>query len=121
MDKIETSRRTFLAGAGATVMAGAAASAAAAPGRKMRGIYPIAQTPCTADNKLDLNLLAERPCQQLAHAGDHAIRFDDFGLEWLTTGKGEQTLGESGCPVCAVLGGVDVAAKIGFAARKAPF
>ena len=60
MDKIETSRRTFLAGAGATVMAGAAASAAAAPGRKMRGIYPIAQTPCTADNKLDLNLLASQ-------------------------------------------------------------
>jgi dihydrodipicolinate synthase/N-acetylneuraminate lyase len=61
MDNIATSRRTFLAGASAAALAGAASLAVAAPtGKKMRGIYPIAQTPCTPDNKLDLNLLASQ-------------------------------------------------------------
>lgn len=59
MDTLETSRRNFLAGAGALAMAGEAAKAAPM-GKKMRGIYPIAQTPCTPDNKLDLNLLASQ-------------------------------------------------------------
>jgi len=57
----ETSRRTFLAGASAVTLAGVAGTAVAAPAhKKMRGIYPIAQTPCTADNKLDLGLLASQ-------------------------------------------------------------
>ena len=56
-NKLETSRRTFLAGASAAALAGMpGAVAAAAPRKKMRGIYPIAQTPCTPDNKLDLEI-----------------------------------------------------------------
>lgn len=47
----DTSRRAFRAGASAVTMASMAEHAKAAPaGRKMRGIYPIAQTPCTSDN-----------------------------------------------------------------------
>jgi dihydrodipicolinate synthase/N-acetylneuraminate lyase len=55
----ETSRRTFLAGASAVALAGMAEPVSSAPvAKRMRGIYPIAQTPCTPDNKLDLEHLA---------------------------------------------------------------
>jgi dihydrodipicolinate synthase/N-acetylneuraminate lyase len=60
MQKDHANRRSFLAGASAVALAGAAGPAAAAPIRKMRGIYPIAQTPCTPDNKLDLPRLASQ-------------------------------------------------------------
>jgi 4-hydroxy-tetrahydrodipicolinate synthase len=60
-NRIETNRRIFLAGASAATLAGLTGPAAAAvPRKKMRGIYPIAQTPCTPDNKLDLDLLASQ-------------------------------------------------------------
>lgn len=58
-DTMITTRRTFLAGASALALTNDVAKAAPA-GKKMRGIYPIAQTPCTPDNKLDLNLLASQ-------------------------------------------------------------
>jgi len=53
-------RREFLRqlGAGAVSLAFANSSFAAAEGKPLRGLFPIAQTPCTPDNKLDLDGLA---------------------------------------------------------------
>ncbi len=53
-------RREFLRqlGVGAVSLAFANTSFAAAEGKPLRGLFPIAQTPCTPDNKLDLDGLA---------------------------------------------------------------
>src|ERR1700722_9465383 len=52
-------RREFLRriGAGAISLA-AARNILAAEGKPLRGLFPIGQTPCTPDNKLDLDSLA---------------------------------------------------------------
>jgi 2-keto-3-deoxy-L-arabinonate dehydratase len=58
-------RREFLQSAGAfslcvSLLGSAEASATATPGAKpLRGLFPIGETPFTADNKLDLDCLAE--------------------------------------------------------------
>ena len=44
--------------AGAISLAIADTSFAAAEGKPLRGLFPIGQTPCTPDNKLDLDCLA---------------------------------------------------------------
>jgi len=53
-------RRQFLLqlGAGAASLACANSSIAAESAKPMRGLFPIGQTPCTPDNKLDLDDLA---------------------------------------------------------------
>jgi 4-hydroxy-tetrahydrodipicolinate synthase len=48
-------RRDFLRSIGALAFAG---GAFAASGKTLRGLFPIGQTPCTPDNKLDLDCLA---------------------------------------------------------------
>jgi len=48
-------RRDFLRSVGAVAFAGAGF---AASGKPLRGLFPIGQTPCTPDNKLDLDCLA---------------------------------------------------------------
>src|ERR1017187_9784088 len=54
-----TGRREFIQsmGAGAITLAFAQHSSAA-EGKPLRGLFPIGQTPCTPDNKLDLDCLA---------------------------------------------------------------
>ena len=53
-------RRMFVAGASAVAFAGSVGTTkvVATPVKLMRGVYPIAQTPCRPDNTLDLPILA---------------------------------------------------------------
>jgi dihydrodipicolinate synthase/N-acetylneuraminate lyase len=89
----DTSRRTFLAGASAAAVAGMAERAEAVPaGRKMRGIFPIAQTPCTADNKLDLRRLAAqvRFCTKARVPG---VVWPQLASGWITLSNEERFAG----------------------------
>jgi 4-hydroxy-tetrahydrodipicolinate synthase len=87
----ETSRRAFLAGATAVIMAGAQAEAAPAR-RKMRGIYPIAQTPCTPDNKLDLAHLAAQ-VSFCTKAGVPGLVWPQLASGWVTLSDEERYSG----------------------------
>jgi len=53
-------RREFLRRVGTVALSFAAANGTlAAAGKALRGLFPIGQTPCTPDNKLDLDCLAK--------------------------------------------------------------
>jgi 4-hydroxy-tetrahydrodipicolinate synthase len=89
----DTSRRAFLAGASAVTMAGLVDHATAAPaGRKMRGIYPIAQTPCTSDNKLDLAHLAAQ-VRFCSKAGVPGLVWPQLASGWVTLSDEERFAG----------------------------
>lgn len=96
MQQFNSDRRAFLARTAAVAVAGAlvrneavaaGSNEAVAAGGKMRGIYPIAQTPFTPDNKLDL-----------AHLGGQAkfcTRRRVPGLVWPQMASGWTTLSEA--------------------------
>ncbi len=121
-----TSRRTFLVGAGAATLAASTGVADAAPAtRKMRGVYPIAQTPCTADNKLDLAHLAAQVsfCSKARVPG---LVWPQLASGWITLSNEERFAGAeamlaaaNGTPTQVVIGvqarGGDVALSARFA------
>lgn len=87
-------RRGFLVSASAVAIAGAtlANTAIAAPALKMRGIYPIAQTPCTPDNKLDIASLAGqvRFCTKARVPG---VVWPQLASGWITLSEDERMAG----------------------------
>ncbi len=89
----------------ATLMASAAAGYAANPGKPMRGLFPIGQTPCTPDNRLDLDCLAAE-VKFCNRGGVHGFVWPQIASGWagltqkermdgaeaiLATGKGGKT------------------------------
>lgn len=91
MEALNANRRAFLAG-GAAILTGAINDAAAAPRRRMRGIYPIAQTPCTPDNKLDLAHLAGQVtfCTRARVPG---VVWPQLASGWITLSETERLSG----------------------------
>ena len=87
--KSRTDRRRFLVGASAMAVAATTKvnKAAATVAKRMRGIYPIAQTPCTPDNKLDFVRLADQV--------KFCTRAKVPGLIWPQMASGWVTLSES--------------------------
>lgn len=81
-------RRTFMACASAFLLIGTGENAKAAIPeiKRMRGIYPIAQTPCTPDDKLDLPVLASQV--------KFCTRAKVPGLVWPQLASGWATLSE---------------------------
>jgi dihydrodipicolinate synthase/N-acetylneuraminate lyase len=75
-------RREFLQrlGAGAISLA-LANTSSAAEGKPMRGLFPIGQTPCTPDNKVDLDCLAAevRFCNR---GGVHGLVWPQIASGW---------------------------------------
>jgi len=89
----DKSRRAFLGGAAAMTMAGTAVQVEAAPTRnKMRGIYPIAQTPCTSDGKLDLAHLAAQ-VRFCTKAGVPGLVWPQLASGWVTLSDEERFSG----------------------------
>jgi dihydrodipicolinate synthase/N-acetylneuraminate lyase len=94
------SRRDFLQvfGAGALTLGlaprifGAAASTAPAGRKALRGIFPIAQSPFTADDKLDVAALAKQVsfCDR---GGVHGIVWPQLASEWATLSEAERMAG----------------------------
>src|SRR5688572_17428757 len=91
-------RRDFLhfLGAGALTLGLAprtlAAAAAKATGKPLRGIFPIAQTPFTTDDKLDVEALAK----QVAFCDRgrvHGIVWPQLASEWATLTEPERMAG----------------------------
>jgi dihydrodipicolinate synthase/N-acetylneuraminate lyase len=89
---MQTDRRKFLAGAGATALAGAIATNAKASPRKMRGIYPIAQTPFSPDNKLDLPRLAGQ-VEFCTRAKVPGVVWPQLASGWITLSEQERMAG----------------------------
>jgi dihydrodipicolinate synthase/N-acetylneuraminate lyase len=99
-------RREFLQTIGTGAIALAFADASFAAGRKpMRGLFPIGQTPCTPDNKLDLDSLAAE-VKFCNRSGVHGFVWPQIASGWaeltqkermdgaaaiLATGKGGKT------------------------------
>ena len=81
-----TNRREFLA----AIACGVPSIALAAPsGKPLRGIFPIAQTPFTDDDKLDLDALAEEV--RFIHRGKvHGFVWPQLASEWDTLSERER-------------------------------
>ena len=89
-------RREFLRalGAGALVLAASdRLQPAQKPGGKpLRGIFPIAQTPFTGDNKLDVASLVEE-VKFVDRGGVHGFVWPQMVSEWMSLTVGERMLG----------------------------
>jgi dihydrodipicolinate synthase/N-acetylneuraminate lyase len=91
-------RREFLerVGAGALALAFAKRDWAASPngnnGKPLQGLFPIGQTPCTPDNKLDLDCLAAevRFCNR---GGVHGFVWPQIASGWAALTKEERISG----------------------------
>lgn len=94
MQTMTSNRRAFLAGTAAvlTGVAGGVPAASAAPAHRIRGIYPIAQTPCTADDKLNLKLLASQVnfCTRARVPG---VVWPQLASGWITLSESERLSG----------------------------
>lgn len=77
-----TGRREFLrwAGAGAVSLA-LANTSISAEGKPLRGLFPIGQTPCTPDNKIDLDCLAEE-VKFCNRGGVHGFAWPQIASGW---------------------------------------
>src|SRR5438045_9736509 len=87
-------RRDFLSAGAAALAFGAAfeRTGAAAPAKTLRGIFPIAQTPFTASNKLDVDSLAEQV--RFIHRGRvHGFVWPQLASEWETLTEPERLEG----------------------------
>ena len=112
---IDSNRRAFLAGAGVATLAAMADHADAAPTTgEMRGIYPIAQTPCTEDNKLDLIRLAAqvRFCSKARVPG---LVWPQLASGWITLSNEERFAGAEA--MLAAAKGTQTQVVIGVQAR----
>ena len=83
------SRRGFLQ-IGAAIAASAATPPAA--GKPLRGIFPIAQTPFTEENKLDLDVLVAQ-LRFLDRCGVHGVVWPQLASEWDTLSESERMAG----------------------------
>lgn len=95
---LKPSRRTFLRGAGTGALCLILPGCASLPGRglglgkSLRGIFPIAQTPFTADDKLDVGALAEQV--RFIHRGHvHGIVWPQLASEWSALSESERMAG----------------------------
>lgn len=95
----EVNRREFLRwlGAGAIGLGlaphgFAAAAAQAAGAKRLRGIFPIAQTPFTAADKLDLDALV-RQVEFIDRGGVHGFVWPQNASEWSTLAESERMAG----------------------------
>ena len=88
-------RRDFLSASAAALAFGAAferTGGAAAPAKTLRGIFPIAQTPFTASNKLDVDSLVEQV--RFIHRGRvHGFVWPQLASEWETLTEPERLEG----------------------------
>lgn len=83
-------RREFFAGCGAVLLPWAAA---AQPGRKpLRGIFPIAQTPFTDSDKLDVEALVEQ-LRFIDRGRVHGFVWPQLASEWSSLTEGERLEG----------------------------
>jgi dihydrodipicolinate synthase/N-acetylneuraminate lyase len=87
-------RRTFIAGASvlAVVTAAGEGKLSATPAKRMRGIYPIAQTPCTPDDKLDLPTLASQ-VRFCTHARVPGLVWPQLASGWATLSEKDRMVG----------------------------
>jgi len=77
-------RREFLRRVGASAAALALAnSSVAADGKQLRGLFPIGQTPCSPDNKVDFECLAAE-VKFCNRAGVHGFAWPQIGSGWAT-------------------------------------
>jgi 4-hydroxy-tetrahydrodipicolinate synthase len=83
-------RRDFLRriGAGAAALA-LTNHAIAAEGKPMRGLFPIGQTPCTPDNKLDLDSLAAE-VKFCNRGGVHGFAWPQIASGWASLSQKER-------------------------------
>jgi dihydrodipicolinate synthase/N-acetylneuraminate lyase len=83
------SRRLFLQ---ISAVLTAAAATPPAAGKPLRGIFPIAQTPFTAENKLDLEVLVAQ-LHFLDRCGVHGVVWPQLASEWDTLSETERMAG----------------------------
>src|SRR5947208_252592 len=84
-------RRDFLSAGAAALLFGRSGTAAA-PAKTLRGIFPIAQTPFTSSNKLDVESLAEQV--RFIHRGRvHGFVWPQLASEWETLTEPERLEG----------------------------
>lgn len=91
--KSRTDRRRFLVGASAMAVAATTkVDEAVAAAKRMRGIYPIAQTPCAPDDKLDLVRLANQVkfCTKAKVPG---LIWPQMASGWVTLSEAERLSG----------------------------
>lgn len=86
-------RRGFLRNLGAgAIISSLAESAFAAGGKPLRGVFPIGQTPCTPDNKLDLDCLAAEV--KFCHRGGvHGFVWPQIASGWAGLAQKERMEG----------------------------
>src|ERR1035438_10508077 len=84
-------RRDFLRRIGTLALA-FAGGGFAVPGKPLRGLFPIGQTPCTPDNKLDLDCLAAevRFCNR---GGVHGFVWPQIASGWAGLTEQERMAG----------------------------
>ena len=84
-------RRAFLKllGAGALSLAVPGGKLFAASGKPLRGIFPIAQTPFTDDNKVDLDALVAE-VRFIDRGGVHGFVWPQMASEWTTLSERER-------------------------------
>jgi hypothetical protein len=83
-------RRDFLKQlTGGAVALALANTGAAAEGKPLRGLFPIGQTPCTPDNKIDLDCLAAeiRFCNR---GGVHGFAWPQIASGWASLTQKER-------------------------------
>ena len=94
MEPMKIRRRDFLSGGTAALAFGRAfeCSAATAGPKALRGIFPIAQTPFTTSNKLDVDSLVEQV--RFIHRGRvHGFVWPQLASEWETLTEPERLEG----------------------------
>src|SRR5215472_668794 len=94
VDSAGQDRREFLSrlGLGAVSLAFANMGKAAEQGKPLRGLFPIGQTPCTPDNKLDLESLADE-VKFCNRGGVHGFAWPQIASGWAELTKPERMEG----------------------------
>jgi len=106
-------RRTLLQGMAMLATAGRGA-AVAAPASKLRGLFPIAQTPFTSDDRLDLAALAAQ-VSFCARTGVPGLIWPQLASNWTTLSEQERISGAEA--LLAAAKGTRVAVVIGAQAQ----
>ncbi len=110
-------RREFLRLLSAGALGGAMARVPAAGSKPLRGIFPIAQTPFTDSDKLDLDTLA-REVKFIDRTGAHGFVWPQLASEYATLTESERMAGAEA--ILASAKGLRVAIVIGVQAPEAP-
>jgi 4-hydroxy-tetrahydrodipicolinate synthase len=90
----EPKRREFLKflSAGAVVAGIGGGDAQGAPGKPMQGLFPIGQTPCTPDNKIDFDALAAE-VKFVNRGGVHGFVWPQIASGWAGLTQNERMQG----------------------------